>query len=83
MAIGALFGAANTMFAAVANRGREIATLLVLGFSPIAVMTSFVVESMIVAHRRRSAARIALPINGITTSTTNFQSFSRSRSSSA
>ncbi|MBI5169468.1 MAG: ABC transporter permease [Candidatus Eisenbacteria bacterium] len=77
MAIGALFGAANTMFAAVANRGREIATLLVLGFSPIAVMTSFVVESMIVALIGGVfGCLIALPINGITTSTTNFQSFS-------
>ncbi len=77
MAIGALFGAANTMFAAVANRGREIATLLVLGFSPIAVMTSFVVESTIVALIGGVfGCLIALPINGITTSTTNFQSFS-------
>ncbi len=77
MAVGALFGAANTMFAAVAGRTREIATLLVLGFSPFAVMTSFMIESVIVALAGGVLGCVlALPINGITTSTTNFQSFS-------
>jgi ABC-type lipoprotein release transport system permease subunit len=77
MAVGALFGAANTMFAAVSGRTREIATLLVLGFSPFAVMTSFVVESVIIALIGGAlGCLIALPINGITTSTTNFASFS-------
>ena len=77
MAIGALFGAANTMFAAVSGRTREIATLLVLGFSPAAVMLSFVVESVILALLGGAlGCLLALPINGITTSTTNFQSFS-------
>jgi len=77
MAVGALFGAANTMFAAVSGRTREIATLLVLGFSPLAIMTSFVVESVITAVLGGAlGCLLALPINGITTSTTNFQSFS-------
>ncbi|MFI5371298.1 MAG: ABC transporter permease, partial [Candidatus Eisenbacteria bacterium] len=77
MAVGALFGAANTMFAAVSGRTREIATLLVLGFSPWAVMVSFMVESMLIALAGGVlGCLIALPINGITTSTTNFQSFS-------
>jgi ABC-type lipoprotein release transport system permease subunit len=77
MAVGALFGAANTMFAAVSGRTREIATLLVLGFSPFAVMLSFVVESVFIALIGGVlGCVIALPINGITTSTTNFQSFS-------
>jgi putative ABC transport system permease protein len=77
MAVGALFGAANTMFAAVSGRTREIATLLVLGFSPLAVMASFVVESVITAVIGGVlGCLLALPINGITTSTTNFQSFS-------
>ncbi len=77
MAIGALFGAANTMFAAVSGRTREVATLLVLGFSPLAVMLSFVVEALIIALiGGLLGCVIALPINGITTSTTNFQSFS-------
>jgi ABC-type lipoprotein release transport system permease subunit len=77
MAIGALFGAANTMFAAVSGRTREIATLLVLGFSPWAVMTSFITESVLIALAGGVlGCLIALPINGITTGTTNFQSFS-------
>ena len=77
MAIGALFGAANTMFAAVSGRTREIATLLVLGFSPWSVMISFVIESVLIALAGGVlGCLIALPINGITTSTTNFQSFS-------
>ncbi len=77
MAVGATFGAANTMFAAVSGRTREIATLLVFGFSPLAILLSFVVESVIVALiGGLLGCALALPINAITTSTTNFQSFS-------
>ena len=77
MAIGAVFGAMNTMYAAVASRTNEIATLLVLGFSPFAVMISFMFESILVALLGGAlGCLLALPMNGITTSTTNFQSFS-------
>jgi ABC-type antimicrobial peptide transport system permease subunit len=76
MAVGAVFGAMNTMYAAVQQRTREIATLFVLGFSPLAVMTSFMVESVSWRCSAAIGCLIALPINGITTSTTNFQSFS-------
>lgn len=77
MAVGAIFGAMNTMFATVGTRRREIATLLVLGFSPWAVMFSFIVESVFLAMiGGLIGCLLALPINGITTSTTNFQSFS-------
>jgi ABC-type antimicrobial peptide transport system permease subunit len=77
MAIGAVFGAANTMYATIGARTREIATLLVLGFRPFAVMTSFVLESMILALIGGIVGcLLALPMNGITSSTTNFQSFS-------
>ena len=41
MAIGSIFAAMNTMYAAVAYRGREIATLRVIGFSRPAILTSF------------------------------------------
>ena len=76
MSIGALFGAANTMFASVGSRTREIATLLVLGFRPWSVMLSFVIESVIIALIGGAiGCLIALPINGLTTSTTNFSSF--------
>jgi ABC-type lipoprotein release transport system permease subunit len=77
MAVGAIFGAMNTMYAAVGARTREIATLLVLGFSPVAVMSSFMVESVFLSLIGGAlGCLLALPINGITTSTTNFQSFS-------
>ncbi len=77
MAAGALFGVANTMFAVVSGRTREIATLLVLGFSPFAIMASFMTESVIISLMGGVlGCLLALPINGITTSTTNFQSFS-------
>ena len=77
MAIGALFGAANTMYATVGARTREIATLLVLGFGPFSVMLSFLLESVILAFIGGVVGCIlSLPMNGITSSTTNFQSFS-------
>jgi ABC-type lipoprotein release transport system permease subunit len=77
MAVGAVFGAMNTMFAAVSSRTREISTLLILGFSPLAVMLSFMVESLVLALLGGAlGCLIALPINGIVTSTTNFSSFS-------
>jgi len=77
MAIGAIFGAMNTMYAAVGARTREIATLMVLGFSPWAVRWSFVMESVLLSLVGGVLGCIlALPINAITTSTTNWSSFS-------
>lgn len=46
MAIGASFGAMNTMYAQVSARTREIATMRALGFSRAVILTSFVLESM-------------------------------------
>lgn len=46
MAIGASFGAMNTMYAQVSARTREIATMRALGFSRTVILTSFVLESM-------------------------------------
>ncbi len=77
MAVGAIFAAMNTMFAAVGARTREIATLLTLGFGPFAVMFSFVLESVIVALvGGLVGCLLALPVNGMATSTTNFATFS-------
>ena len=77
MAIGAIFGAMNTMFAAVRQRGREIAVLMTLGFSGAAITLSFLIESVMLALVGGAiGCLIALPINGITTSTTNWASFS-------
>lgn len=49
MALGAIFGALNTMYAAVAARGREIATLRALGFSGLPVVVSVMLETMALA----------------------------------
>ena len=77
MAVGAVFGAINTMYAAIAARGPEIAVLLTLGFKPSSVLTSFLVESaLIAAVGGVVGCLLALPINGIVTSTTNWASFS-------
>jgi len=77
MAVGAIFGAMNTMYAAVGQRTREIAVLLTLGFTPGAVMLSFLFESVFLALIGGAlGCLIALPINGVTTSTTNWSSFS-------
>lgn len=77
MAVGALFGAANTMFAAIGARTREIAMLLVLGFTPASIMLSFIFESVLISALGGALGILmALPVNGITSSTTNFTSFS-------
>ena len=77
MAVGAVFGAVNTMYAAIAARGPEIAVLLTLGFKPLSVLASFLVESAIIAAVGGVVGcLLALPINGIVTSTTNWASFS-------
>jgi ABC-type lipoprotein release transport system permease subunit len=77
MAIGAIFSAMNTMYAAVGSRTREIAVLLTLGFTPGSVMASFLIESVLLALLGGTiGCLLALPINGLTTSTTNFSSFS-------
>lgn len=49
MAIGAVFGAMNTMYAVVAQRTREIGTLRALGFSRRAILLSFLAESTVIA----------------------------------
>ena len=77
MSIGAIFGAVNTMYAAVASRAPEIAVLLTLGFKPRSVLASFLSEAAVIALIGGALGCVfALPINGIATSTTNWQSFS-------
>jgi len=77
MAIGAIFGALNTMYAAVASRTGEIGVLLTLGFKPRSVMASFLAESVAIALvGGLVGCLVAIPINGVVTSTTNWSSFS-------
>jgi putative ABC transport system permease protein len=77
MAIGAVFGALNTMYSAVAERGREIATMRALGFGAVAVVISFSIEALLIAFVGGVIGCLSvLRLNGLTTSTMNFQTFS-------
>ncbi len=77
MGIGAVFGALNTMYSAVAERSREIATMRALGFGTGSVVASFVFEALCVALVGGLLGCAAvLPLNGLTTGTINWQTFS-------
>ncbi len=79
MAIGAVFGALNTMYNSVSGRTREIATLRALGFGSGAVVVSVMLESLVVALAGGAlGATVAyLACNGFHTATVNWQSFSQ------
>ncbi len=79
MAIGAVFGALNTMYSAVAARTREIGTLRALGFGSVAVVVSLMIESLFLALVGGAAGGCLayFAFNGFHTSTMNFQSFSQ------
>lgn len=77
MGIGAIFGAMNTMYAAVSARTVEISTLRALGFAPSSVMASFLAESLVLALAAGIiGVLIALPINGFSATFGNFLTFS-------
>jgi putative ABC transport system permease protein len=77
MGIGAVFGALNTMYSAVAERSREIATIRALGFSSGSVVLSFVVEALCIACVGGVLGCAAVvPLNALTTGTINWQTFS-------
>lgn len=77
MIIGAVLGTMNTMFSAVASRKRELATMRALGFKRRTVVATVLVESAFVALLGGIAGLLlALPINGISTGTTNWSTFS-------
>jgi putative ABC transport system permease protein len=77
MGIGAVFGALNTMYSAIAERAREIATLRALGFGAGSVVVSFVLESLCIALvGGLLGCVVVLPLNGLTTGTINWQTFS-------
>ena len=77
MGIGAVFGALNTMYSAVAERSREIATMRALGFGIGSVVMSFLVEALCIAFVGGLLGCVAvLPLNGLTTGTINWQTFS-------
>ncbi len=77
MAVGSCFAAMNAMYAAVAYRTREIATLRVLGFSRAAVLLAFLVESALLAAAGGAlGCLLALPVHGLSTGTMNMYTFS-------
>lgn len=77
MGLGAVLGALNTMYSAVAERSREIAVLRALGFGRGSVVLSFLVEAVCIAVVGGIIGCIAvLPVNGVTTGTMNWQTFS-------
>ena len=77
MGLGAVFGALNTMYSAVSERSREIAVLRAIGFGGGAIVLSFFVESLIIAFVGGLVGCVAaLPVNGLTTGTINWQTFS-------
>ena len=79
MAVGAVFGALNTMYSAVAARTREIATLRALGFGGSAVVVSLMLESLLLALAGGviGAGVAYVAFNNFHTSTMNWQSFSQ------
>ncbi len=79
MAVGALFGALNTMYSAVAARTREIATLRALGFGAGPVVLSVMFESLALALAGGviGAAIAYWVFNGFTAATMNWQTFSQ------
>lgn len=79
MAIGAVFGALNSMYSSVSARGKEIATLRALGFGPFPVMVSTIVESTLLAAVGGliGGAAAFLIFNGLRVSTLNGASFSQ------
>src|SRR5262249_16953401 len=77
LSIGAMFGAMNTMYAAVAYRTRAIGPLRALGCSRSRMITAFLAESVALALIGGViGCVIALPVHGLSTGTTNMQSFS-------
>lgn len=79
MALGAIFGALNTMYSAVANRTREIATLRALGFGSGPVVVSVLVEAVLlsVAGGIIGGGLAWIAFDGYQTATMNWQSFSQ------
>jgi putative ABC transport system permease protein len=79
MGIGALFGALNTMYAAVSSRTVEIATLRALGFGGVPVVVSVLLEATLLALAGGviGAAIAYVVFNGYSVSTLNMQTFSQ------
>ena len=77
LSLGASFGAANTMYSAVASRAREIGTLRALGFQRRTILASFLFESVALCLIGGILGCLAtVPLNGMTSGTNNPMMFS-------
>jgi ABC-type lipoprotein release transport system permease subunit len=77
MALGSGFAAMNTMYAAAVRRSPEIGTLRVLGFSKVAILISFVLESLLLSlFGAVLGCLLALPLNNLETGIGNSVTFS-------
>jgi putative ABC transport system permease protein len=79
MGLGAIFGAVNTMYSAVASRTREIATLRALGFGSTPVVISVLIEALLLSLIGGVIGGLAAwaAFDGYQTATMNWQSFSQ------
>jgi putative ABC transport system permease protein len=76
LTFGAMFAAANTMFAAVKSRTREIGTMRALGFSQVDILVSFLSESLILCTLGGLLGLLAtVPLSALTLETSNFNTF--------
>ncbi len=77
MAVGSCFAAMNTMFAAIANRSKEIGVLRLLGFSQGSILISFLFESLVLSlFGGLLGCLLVLPMNGLEGRIGNFVTFS-------
>jgi putative ABC transport system permease protein len=77
MAVGAVVGAMNTMYAAVSQRKREIGCLLAMGFTPEAVWIAFMAESLLLSCLGAGlGCGLSVLLDGMKTGTTNWATFS-------
>jgi len=77
LTFGAMFAAANVMFAAVAGRSREIGTLRALGFRRRSILFSFLLESVLICLMGGVlGCLVVLPFDGMSTGTMNWVTFS-------
>jgi putative ABC transport system permease protein len=76
LTFGAMFSAANTMFAAVSARTRDIGTMRALGFSQFDILISFLGESLLLCGLGGAIGLLAaLPLNALTYETSDLNSF--------
>lgn len=77
MAVGAVFGALNTMYSMISERSREVATMRAIGFGSGSVTLSFIFEALLISLLGGILGCIlVLPVNGLTTGAMNWQTFS-------